>query len=163
MKNENTENIVTVNNQTMDNTMVKDIIDNAKIALNNVKELLGITDHMMNKYLYIAEQLIRNGFSISDLKRIINSIYNFAQCNNIDIYDIDYSNTNINSKCIFFDGRIHLFKNGKSAGVWIRLDYYNNEIRFKHGSVHNYNTNITKLVSDKDELKNVIDEFTQGD
>ena len=157
------------NNTTINTTMEGEkmderaIVNNGKISLSKVEELLGVTNYTMNKYLSIMEELIDNGFLMSDFRKIINAIYTFAEYNNIDAYDIDIKETQSNKICIFFDSYIYIFKNGIRMKIRCRLNYYDHEIQFIESSVYNYSTDRIKYVGTIDQLKEVIDKFSQGD
>lgn len=168
-KTERTNNatINTTANNTMEEEVMREertIIEIAKIALSNVEEIIGVTDYTMNRYLSIVEELINNGFDTSDLRKIINNIYCFAEDNNIDIYNIDITPTNSNDKCIFFDADVYMFKEGVRMKVRLRINYYENELQFIEGSCYDYSTDSTKYVGTVDQLMEAINGFsTQGD
>lgn len=116
------------------------IIDN--VTLNNIEELSGIYAplYMISKYSSIVSEIIDNGFSIFDLLKIINSIYNSAYCNNVDITNIDISETTSDKNCIFFDAYIVTINDESGMEIHIRLNYYRDGgIKFINASSYKQN------------------------
>ena len=113
------------------------IVDNGKnVILNSIEELSGIYAplYMISKYSSIVSEIIDNGFSIFDLLKIINSIYNSAYCNNVDITNIDISETTSDKNCIFFDAYIGVINDESDMEIHIRLNYYREGIQFIEAS-----------------------------
>lgn len=161
------EELRTDNGTVVNTTMEEKVMRSPMMLLNSMEDAFGIyidSKDMADKYLRIAEGFIENGFDFTDLKRIANAIFYLSWVNKIDIYDIDFSNTSINKKCILFESYIEVYKDRVRLELYIRFNYHNKGFQFIEGSVSNYDKNISKYVNTFDRLKEVINEFsTQRD
>ena len=125
---------------------------------------IGTPYERTETYLYIIQDVLNKGFRISNLTDMINKIYDYAYSNDIDILDIDISDTNVNDICIFFDVQLDIRKNDNDGGVHLTLHYYNGEIQFIDANVYNYSTNRTRYGCTLERLKEVLNNFgIQGD
>lgn len=145
-----TENMVNIN--TVDS--VKDY----------VCSVLGeIKSEDVYNYLWIIQDIQKHGFQISDLKsmfRTCESVFN----NSIYIYDIDISETMVTCNCIFFDAFVTIRKNKVKSKIHIRFNCYKGgDIKFIETIFYDCYTYICRQVFTFEKLKEVINEFSQGD
>ena len=126
--------------------------------------LIGTPYERTDKYLYLIQDILDKGFKVSDLTNMINKIYNVADNNNINIIDIDISDSNVNNICIFFKAEIKISNDDKEGGVYIELHHYNGEVQFREACFYNYDTNRTEYICTIERLMEVINKFSnQGD
>lgn len=142
-------------------------MDYANIILDKLEDLLRVYIPTTKYFgLDSMSKITKNGFSIIDLNRIMGSIYHNAYCNNVDIYDINISETTSNKKCILFDAYIGVIKNIVDLKINLRLDYYKDEgIKFIKASVYNYSISKIKFANTVDKLNKIINDWSseEGD
>ena len=148
-------------------TVERATMDYANVILDKLEDLLRVYIHTTKYFgLDSMSKITENGFYIIDLNRIMGSIYNNAYCNNVDIYDINISETTSNKKCILFDAYIGVIKNIVDLKINLRLDYNKDEgIKFIKASVYNYGISKIKFVNTVDKLNKVINDWSseEGD
>lgn len=127
-------------------------------ALQYCESILGIrvTYDRLKKYLSIIKDLDKNGFKISNLTDMIQKIFSVAYYLGVDIYDINISNTNIYSVCIFFEADVIVKKDySEEEEVCIFLNYHDGEIQFTKA----YTTLCLYKIDKFDKLMDVINEW----
>ena len=147
----------------MKNTMREERTNNEKMMmLSRIENTMGVfitSKSMMNKYLFIIDELINSRFNITDIEFIIERIYSFAYYCDVDIVDIDISSdTVIDNKCILLGTFVTIRKNGYDAEVYVRLKYHNNKIEFVQSSFSCTNGSHYLLCPER--LKDVIKKWT---
>ena len=109
------------------------------------------------KYLYLIQDVLDKGFSVSNLTNMIHRIFCVAYWLDVDVVDVDISDSNINDKCIFFDAYVKICKGDNDGIIHLNLHYYNGEIQFIES--HTYLNNTFKYVDNLERLKEVINEW----
>lgn len=148
-------------------TVERATMDYANVILDKLEDLLKVYIPTTKYFgLDSMSKITENGFSIIDLNRIMRSIYHNAYCNNVDIYDINISETTSDKNCIYFDAYIGAIKNIVDLKINLRLDYDKEEgIKFIKASVYNYGISKIKFVNTVDKLNKVINDWSseEGD
>lgn len=148
----------------MEDKKMRKMTRKERTMLGKLESVMGVfitSESMINKYLSIIDDVINNGFSITDIEYIIENIYAFSYYLNVDIVDIDISSeTTIDNKCILFGAFVTIRKNNKDAEIYIRLNYSNNEIHFSQSSFSDCETNQSYYLLCPERLKEVIKKWT---
>lgn len=121
--------------------------------------ILGIATpyERTEKYLYLIQDVLDKEFSVSNLTDMIHRIFCIAYWLNIDVVDIDISDSNVNNKCIFFDAYVKICKGDNDGRVHLSLYHYNGKIQFIES--HLYLNNTFTYVDNLERLKEVINEW----
>lgn len=144
-----------------------DMLSRTKLALDLLEDsryyissILGIDIHI-NRVLHTMEftKAVRNyGFNISNIRDMLRYIKAFMYFNGLHVIDIDISDSDVISKCIYLECNIKFRKKWKWRDAFVELHYYDdNTIKFVYCSIVEDGERID--IDTIDELKEVISEL----